>query len=143
MRGAPSLAASLALRAIRLYQRHLSPRKGFSCAYRVHKGGASCSAHGYRVIARHGLALGLPLLRRRLRRCGEVHEAARTFPDPALRYQRGECDLIPCDCHSPAGKGALCELGCQGAGECACNKIERWLKRRVPWCRPARERRPS
>jgi hypothetical protein len=34
----------------------------------------------------------------------------------------------------------LCELGCQGAGECACNKVERWLRRWVPGCGRARDR---
>ncbi len=33
----------LVLWAIEVYQRHLSPRKGFSCAYRCHTGHASCS----------------------------------------------------------------------------------------------------
>ena len=62
----PGLAARWALRAIRAYQRHLSPRKGFCCAHRGATGGDSCSAHGYRVIARCGLRKGLRLLRRRL-----------------------------------------------------------------------------
>lgn len=138
LRRRPSACARLALWAIRCYQRHLSPRKGFSCAYRVHRGGASCSAHGYRMIQRHGLALGLALLRRRLRRCGEAHEGARSLPNPVLRYQRGECDLLPCDCHPGAAKGALCELGCQGACDYGCNKVDRWLKRWLPWCGRAR-----
>ena len=56
----------LALAAIRLYQRHLSPHKGFCCAYRVHTGRASCSSLGYRAIRRFGLWLGLVILHRRL-----------------------------------------------------------------------------
>ena len=59
----------MALSAISAYQRHLSPLKGYSCAYRLHAGGASCSAYGRRVIERHGVALGLALLRRRLFAC--------------------------------------------------------------------------
>jgi putative component of membrane protein insertase Oxa1/YidC/SpoIIIJ protein YidD len=59
-------AAALALAAIRFYQRHISPHKGFSCALRVATGGASCSAYGYAVIARFGLVRGLGLLQRRL-----------------------------------------------------------------------------
>jgi len=39
----------LALWAIRAYQRHLSPWKGFRCAYRVLTGRDSCSAYGYKV----------------------------------------------------------------------------------------------
>lgn len=59
----------LLLWAIRGYQRFLSPHKGFSCAYRVHTGGQSCSHFGYRAIERHGPWLGLKLLRRRLDKC--------------------------------------------------------------------------
>ena len=129
-----STGTRLALWAIRLYQRHLSPLKGFSCAWRASTGRASCSAHGYRVIARHGLRLGLPLLRRQLRRCGAAHDralAARVVaaPNPVLHYQRGECDLLWCDCCSRPLGSALANLGCQAAGECACDKVDRWLTR--------------
>src|SRR5688572_27110098 len=54
---------------ISLYQRHVSPRKGFRWAYREHKGRDSCSAFAKRVIARFGLLPGVRLLRRRFDRC--------------------------------------------------------------------------
>ncbi|MDB5917022.1 MAG: hypothetical protein JWR40_1256 [Massilia sp.] len=84
----PGLAASCALRAIRAYQRFLSPRKGFSCALREASGGDGCSAYGHRVIARCGLRKGLRLLRRRLDACGRTHRL-RAGP---LSYQQGSCD---------------------------------------------------
>ncbi|MFP5394003.1 MAG: membrane protein insertion efficiency factor YidD, partial [Gammaproteobacteria bacterium] len=56
----------LALGAIRLYQKFLSPHKGFCCAYAAVSGRASCSVLGYRVIRRHGIWNGLALLDRRL-----------------------------------------------------------------------------
>ena len=129
-----STGTRLALWAIRLYQRHLSPVKGFSCAWGAATGRASCSGYGYRVIARHGLRLGLPLLQRQLRRCGAAHDRvlatrAAAAPNPVLHYQRGACDLLPCDgCGRPLGS-ALANLGCQAVGECACNKVDRWLTR--------------
>lgn len=107
MHGTPrSVVTRLALWAIRLYQRHLSPHKGFCCAWRVATGGDSCSAYGHRVIARHGLGLGWQLSRRQLRRCGEVHRARAVrvtgVPNPLLRHQRGECDpgcsVLECAC---------------------------------------------
>jgi len=102
----------LALAAIRGYQRHLSPHKGFSCAYRVATGRASCSHHGYRVIERCGLWTGLALLRRRLRLCGEVHRsrlAARTAArNPVLHYQRGDC--VPCDCDASCLPDLPCDM---------------------------------
>ena len=142
MRGLPfaslSFSARLALWAIRLYQRHLSPIKGFCCAYRAHRGGASCSAHGYRAIRRHGLALGLTLLRRRLERCGDVHRALNTR-NPVLHHQRGECDMLPCDgCGRGASLGqCVCDLGCDSACDYGYDKI----KRRLDAWRAARARR--
>jgi putative component of membrane protein insertase Oxa1/YidC/SpoIIIJ protein YidD len=100
-------AAALALAAIRFYQRHISPRKGFSCALRVVTGGASCSAYGHAVIARFGLARGLGLLRRRLALCSHVHGRLHPSPPPhpRLKYQRGFCD-------------ASCDLPCLDYGDC-------------------------
>jgi putative component of membrane protein insertase Oxa1/YidC/SpoIIIJ protein YidD len=110
----------LALAAIRGYQHHLSPHKGFSCAYRCASGRDGCSGYGYRVIERFGLMAGLALLRRRLRLCGATHRRHVRMPDPVLHHQRGECDP-GCDA------SCLPDLHCGGggaareAGDCACN----------------------
>lgn len=125
----PSFLVRLALWAIRFYQRHLSPVKGFSCAYRAETGGASCSAHGYRVIQRRGVKLGLLLLQRRLERCGDTHRRLQHVRNPILHYQRGECDVLPCD---GCGKGAsfgqcVGELGCQNACDYGYSRFRRWM----------------
>lgn len=128
-------AARLALAAIRGYQRHLSPHKGFSCAYRCATGRASCSAHGHRVIARCGLWTGLALLRRRLRLCGDTHRSrALVVPNPVLHYQKGDC--VPCDCDagcipdlSCGGKSSLCDAGAC-CGDCSCDVLERYLDKK-------------
>lgn len=109
----------LALALIRAYQRWISPRKGFTCAYRLHGGGAGCSGVGARLIRRHGVWNGLPLLRERLRRCGEVHRqwhAARP-----LAAQRGDCDIgcidLPgLDCEGPGRLNPLDACDC-----CSCD----------------------
>lgn len=94
-----ALPRRLALAAIRGYQRHLSPHKGFCCAYREHTGRASCSALGYRVVQRHGVFAGLGLLRERMRRCGDVHRACRATTPRPPPGQRGDCDCdLPWDC---------------------------------------------
>ncbi|WP_082616684.1 membrane protein insertion efficiency factor YidD [Massilia sp. Root418] len=106
----------LALWLIRLYQRHLSPRKGFVCAFRVHTGRDGCSAYGLRVIARFGLRRGLALLDRRLSDCGQqhrLHAPPRAPARSALRRQAGFCDLPSCDlpsCDVPSGGGAVCRV---------------------------------
>jgi uncharacterized protein len=101
---------SFALTAIAFYQRYLSPLKGFSCAYRVHTGCASCSVLGSRVIARYGLRHGLGVLMLRLNRCGVAHRRFTTGPRLARR-QAGFCDLscdLPCDFSAPDLSSSLC-----------------------------------
>ncbi|MES2257721.1 MAG: membrane protein insertion efficiency factor YidD [Pseudomonadota bacterium] len=132
----------LALWSIRLYQKHLSPHKGFVCAFRVHTGRDSCSAYGYRVIARHGLLSGLILLRRRLRRCSERHARHAPARQPsALRRQAGFCDVpcdIPCDapcelpelpCAGDAASGAA-DVACDVLSSCGCDFPSRQKKDR-------------
>ncbi len=117
---------ALALAAVRAYQRWVSPYKGFACAHRVHCGGPSCSVVGARLLRRHGLWNGWPLLRQRLRACGAVHRAhhrapRRLFTGLVLR-QRGDCDL-PCDidgCDGP-GHGRWSALDCC---DCGCDLFD-------------------
>ncbi|MGN6528071.1 MAG: membrane protein insertion efficiency factor YidD [Burkholderiaceae bacterium] len=112
------LARALLLAAIRAYKRHVSPRKGFACAYRVHTRRASCSTLGYRAVARHGVFRGLGILDARLAQCRLKHE--RYGPKPAHRstqrlppsqagFVDGDCG--GCDGCDPPG----CDLpGCDG-----------------------------
>lgn len=86
---------ALALWAIRLYQRVISPRKGFRCAYRAYTGHAGCSALGYRAIRRFGVWHGLGVLNARLEKCGVAHRRYRPASHTGLSAQAGFCD---CDC---------------------------------------------
>lgn len=128
---------SLLLAAIRAYQRHLSPRKGFCCAYRHHTGRASCSTLGYRAVRRHGVLAGLALLRRRLGLCGvayrRFHVPQETPRRPlTLARQRGECDLgcdLPCDGPDDLpGKRAL-GRACDCMSYCDCGSCD-WPERK-------------
>ncbi len=91
-------ARGLLIAAIRAYKRHVSPRKGFACAYRVHQGGCSCSTLGLRAIARYGAWRGLGVLRLRLQQCHLVAQDARERRFAARVAQAGfvDCD-VPCD----------------------------------------------
>lgn len=55
--------------AIGLYQRHLSPRKGYACAWRVYSGRCSCSQHGKRLVLRAGVRALPEGMRRQFARC--------------------------------------------------------------------------
>jgi putative component of membrane protein insertase Oxa1/YidC/SpoIIIJ protein YidD len=71
----PTPAALAAVAAIGVYQRYVSPYKGFCCAHRARTGNASCSQFARRAIERCGLLVGLRLLRRRLVACAASWQA--------------------------------------------------------------------
>lgn len=112
---------SIALLAIRGYQRFISPYKGFRCAYGLHTGRCTCSGLGYRAIRRYGVVDGVSVLRERLFRCGQVHRAHYIKPH-ALPKQAGVCDLGcidigGCDAHSGSGLCNVCScLDCGSFG---------------------------
>ena len=122
-----ALLRTLALWAITAYRRWLSPHKGFACAHRVHQGGPSCSAVGLRLIRRHGVWHGVPLLRQRLRRCGDVHRryhpAPRRLFSGLLQRQRGDCDP-PCDLPCDGDRD-----GCLDCVDCGCDACD-WRDRK-------------
>ena len=119
-----SLARNLLLAAIRGYKRHVSPHKGFACAYRIHEGCASCSTLGLRAISRYGAWRGLGVLRLRLQQCHLVAEEqrARRFTPPIAQAGFIDCD-VPCDasCVDTAACDT-CELAacldCGDLGDC-------------------------
>ena len=114
-------ARDLLLAAIRGYKRHLSPHKGFSCAYRVHEGCASCSTLGLRAISRYGAWRGLGVLRLRLEQCHLVAEEHRGRPRARALAQAGfvDCD-VPCDGSCvDASTCDTCEVAaCLDFGDC-------------------------
>jgi uncharacterized protein len=95
----------LAVWCIRLYQRWLSPRKGFQCAYRILTERDSCSAFALMAIGRVGMFAGTRLIGRRFRKCAEAHR--RHLEEGILGYrastgrplyQSGHCDVPVGDC---------------------------------------------
>ncbi|MDQ1834004.1 membrane protein insertion efficiency factor YidD [Massilia scottii] len=116
---------TLALTAIGFYQRHLSPYKGFRCAYCAYTGNASCSALGARAIRRYGVWDGLGVLQGRLQKCGIAYRRYRPSVPSAPRLlarpnQAGECDL-PCDCSCGLfSSGNACDMAsyCVDAKDC-------------------------
>jgi putative component of membrane protein insertase Oxa1/YidC/SpoIIIJ protein YidD len=71
--GLEALTNSLADKAVRDYQRYISPYKGFSCAHsKLHKG-SSCSGHFRESLATNGLSSTLNNFPDRLRACQNAH----------------------------------------------------------------------
>jgi putative component of membrane protein insertase Oxa1/YidC/SpoIIIJ protein YidD len=74
----------LAVQTIALYQRYLSPLKGFHCAHRRLHGGLSCSEYVKQTIAAQGIKRSLPLCRERFQACRAAHEILKAH---SLRIQ--------------------------------------------------------
>lgn len=107
---------TLALSAIGFYQRHLSPYKGFRCAYCAYTGNASCSHLGARAIRRFGLWDGLAILNGRLRKCGIAYRRYRPAVEaPALEH------LAKPRLLSPNHQAGFCDVPCDVPGECPCD----------------------
>ena len=64
-----------ALAGIYGYQRWISPRKGFRCAYSVRHGGTGCSGYAKHAIRDHGLWRAVPLIRARFEDCKTAAQA--------------------------------------------------------------------
>jgi putative component of membrane protein insertase Oxa1/YidC/SpoIIIJ protein YidD len=114
---------------ISVYQRRISPHKGFSCAYRVSKKRSSCSAFGKRALLKAGLLLFIPLLFRRFRKCSHTAAALKGAKPHVLDhepksqkrqrplYERLGCTWENCaDVGCNGGAEMLSEGACQGAG---------------------------
>jgi putative component of membrane protein insertase Oxa1/YidC/SpoIIIJ protein YidD len=97
----------LALAAIGGYQRHLSPRKGYSCAYRVAHGGTGCSGFAKAAIAEHGLWRAVPTIRKRFADCRDAAEELRATK---RKDQKGRW-YDYCDCSSG------CDISPRGCGK--------------------------
>ncbi|GAA4333392.1 hypothetical protein GCM10023165_08500 [Variovorax defluvii] len=69
------LGTASAVSLIGVYQRWISPRKGYACAHRVHHGDVSCSEFAKQAIAAAGLFSALPSIRHRFIECREAYGA--------------------------------------------------------------------
>jgi putative component of membrane protein insertase Oxa1/YidC/SpoIIIJ protein YidD len=68
----PNILRQTLADSIGLYQKYLSPHKGFSCAYRVHHRGLSCSQYCKEMILERGPIAAIPPIRRRFRDCKQA-----------------------------------------------------------------------
>jgi putative component of membrane protein insertase Oxa1/YidC/SpoIIIJ protein YidD len=118
--------------AIGLYQRFVSPYKGFRCAHRALNGRCSCSEYAKRVVNRRGVLTLIPLLRRRFTECGvaaqvldyEARQTRRRVHENQRRSSGSGCspsfdgtDLANCCAE------AACEGLVNGGMACACDAL--------------------
>ncbi|WP_425074420.1 membrane protein insertion efficiency factor YidD [Sagittula sp. S175] len=127
------MLSRFALGAIHVYQRWLSPHKGWRCAYSVQHGGTGCSGYAKHAIRDAGLFGALPDIRQRLQDCkaaamdlraqreGDSGEGAAARRRRAQKRNRwydwcdpGCCSCGPLDCGRGGGD-------CDGCGGCDCS----------------------
>jgi len=82
----PLISRSIIIFVIEWYQRYLSPRKGYCCAYRVAHKRCSCSHYGKRVVQRRGALAFVPLMQRRFARCAKAAAKLRANEVRVLDY---------------------------------------------------------
>ena len=107
----------LAAFAIRMYQKYISPYKGFRCAHRVLHGGPSCSEFARLYVQEHTLWAMFPALR--LRECRMAKETLSA--EGAISGNEANKDPTPlwCDlCGGLGDMGANCGCGA-AAGACS------------------------
>lgn len=92
-----SLSALVAINLIKSYQKHLSPIKGYECAYRVLNGGPSCSAIGLEAFSTNNFATAIEILNVRFKDCRQAaNELNLLHPAKALGV---ECCGAGCGCY--------------------------------------------
>jgi Uncharacterized conserved protein len=86
------LSRQTASALINSYQKHISPKKGFSCAHRVLHGGESCSQYIKRIILKQGLLGAIPLSRQRLQACKAANQVLKARRKIWLQMQAEDPD---------------------------------------------------
>jgi putative component of membrane protein insertase Oxa1/YidC/SpoIIIJ protein YidD len=73
---------------ITLYQKYISPYKGFRCAYACYHESLSCSARVKNIIAEHGLFAGWPLIKQQFKDCHLAYQTLETEREKREREKR-------------------------------------------------------
>lgn len=82
--------AQTAMAFLGAYQKHLSPRKGFSCPHRLLHEGESCSDYVKNIMLNQDLKTTIKMASERFKAC---KMAAQTLKAPS---SEGGCIVIPC-----------------------------------------------
>ncbi|WP_425329976.1 membrane protein insertion efficiency factor YidD [Terrirubrum flagellatum] len=108
--------------SIILYQRWVSPRKGYCCAYRRLTGRFSCSEYGRRIALRAGalaFARGLPRQFERCRRARAIliAQSLHSEPDAAPHAESDDREQRRKG-RKPASASSSSDCGSSGVGDC-------------------------
>jgi putative component of membrane protein insertase Oxa1/YidC/SpoIIIJ protein YidD len=96
-----------------VYQKCVSPCKGWHCAHGQFHGGPSCSEYGKRVIADHGVLRGYVLLQERFKECAAAAALLRARQVASGNDNCGDKELRSCSDGCKAG----CVEGAKKGGQ--------------------------
>lgn len=106
------------------YQRYISPKKGFRCAYRVIHGGTGCSGYAKQRIREDGIIRAIPDIRKRLTACKETALSVRSRCEKGKtrrRARKRDGCINSCDCADfslfTMRTPSLEENSCEGCGD--------------------------
>ena len=110
------MVSRAALLGIYFYQRWLSPRKGYRCAYSVLHGGTGCSGYAKAAIRERGLLAALPIVRARFRDCRAAFSEIRGEEEEKRdrKRRRGWLYSDPTDCCDYVPTIRACRIGGPG-----------------------------
>ena len=108
--------------AVRLYQKFLSPHKGFTCAHRKLYREASCSEYFRQAIATEGLADAIPLFQQRLFDCKQARQEliyrslSQQMAVNKRKRRKNQCDAdcLECGCEL----WDCSDMNCNGIPDC-------------------------
>ncbi len=120
--------------AIRVYQKKLSPHKGFSCAYRKLHGSESCSQYFRQTVEGYGLLKAIPRFQQRLQACqlANLTLKAQAGGENKQNQKRRNRSSQFCNCSdlseglSFCGNCSVCASmpDCSGCGASDCSGID-------------------
>ena len=67
------MISKISIKSIVLYQKHISPHKGYCCAYRYYTGEDSCSEYTKNMIIKLGFFKSIPYFFSRIKECKNVY----------------------------------------------------------------------
>ncbi len=106
---------------IKLYQNHLSPRKGYRCAYSLEHGGTGCSGAVLDILEKKGAIGGWTDIKQRFASC---EDAAEERKKRKKRRENGKPDTT---------KDCGCSIA-DAAGDAACGSRKGGSKCDIPDC---------
>ena len=114
-----------AIAAITGYQKYISPRKGFSCAYRVLHNTDSCSQYIKKLITKYGIIDAIPLANQRFKSCKNasliLHSETQKKQRPCQNLMSQKCQCKPEDILQGICDVSFCFItDCGDGSNCSC-----------------------